>query len=106
MGEFKKRFAESRQAICERLDKLPQLFFYHKPAGAYYVFPKILGFNLSAWDFAKLLVDEARVVTIPGSTMGPAGKKHLRMSFAASEKAINQAFDRIDKFAKKSLGNL
>ena len=101
MNKFKQEFIKSRKAICERLDNLPKLFSYHKPDGAYYTFPKFLGFKMPSLKFAMKLVDEAKVITIPGSSMGPSGEGHLRMSFAASEKIIHQAFDRIDKFAKK-----
>jgi aminotransferase len=98
---FKSKFTESRQAICERLEKLPKLFSFSRPDGAYYAFPKIIGFDISAMDFAKMLIDEAKVITIPGDSMGPAGKNHLRMSFAADAKVIHEAFDRIDEFARK-----
>lgn len=98
---FKKKFIESRSAICERLDRLPKLFSYSKPDGAYYVFPRITGMNIDAFDFAKLLVDEARVITIPGNTMGPTGENHLRLSFATDASTIHKSFDRIDEFAKK-----
>lgn len=98
---FIKEFVKSRDAICQRLDNLPRLFSYQKPAGAYYVFPKYLNFDLTALEFAKLLVDEAHVITIPGTSMGPTGAGHLRMSFAASFDYINKCFDRIDVFAKK-----
>ena len=98
---FKTKFAESRQAICERLERLPKLFSFSRPEGAYYVFPKIIGFDMPMLDFAKMLIDQAKVITIPGDSMGPSGKNHLRMSFAADAKLIHEAFDRIDKFAKK-----
>ncbi|MDP3093642.1 MAG: pyridoxal phosphate-dependent aminotransferase [bacterium] len=98
---FKTKFTESRQAICERLERLPKLFAFSWPDGAYYAFPRIVGFDMPALDFAKRLVDEAKVITIPGDSMGPAGKNHLRMSFAADAKLIHEAFDRIDKFAQK-----
>lgn len=102
MEGFKQEFGRSREAICERLDRLPRLFSYHKPDGAYYAFPRILGFEkMNSLDFAKMLVDEAKVITIPGSSMGPSGENHIRMSFAANEKVIHAAFDRIDAFAKK-----
>lgn len=101
-AEFIQKFRASREAICSRLDKLPKLFQYHKPEGAYYAFPKILGLeNLSSLEFAELLVDEAKVITIPGDSSGPAGARHLRMSFAANPTVIHQAFDRIDQFAKQ-----
>jgi aminotransferase len=98
--EFINFFKKSREAICQRLDNLPRLFSYHKPEGAYYIFPKYKHFTLNSFDFAKKLVDEAKVITIPGSTMGPSGENHLRMSFAAEPSVIHAAFDRIDKFAK------
>jgi len=98
---FKGKFTESRKAICDRLEKLPKLFSFSKPEGAYYAFPKVIGFDMSSTDFAKLLIDEAKVITIPGDSMGSAGKNHLRMSFAADAKVIHQAFDRIDEFAQK-----
>lgn len=101
MEGFKQKFTESRTAICQRLDRLPKLFSYRPPDGAYYAFPKYLGFDMSAMDFAKLLIDEARVITVPGSGMGPAGQGHIRMSFAADASVIHTAFDRLDAFAKK-----
>ncbi len=101
MKYFKKKFTKSREAICERLDNLPQLFSYHKPDGAYYTFPKYLYFNINSFEFAKKLVDEAKVITIPGSTMGPSGEGHIRMSFAADPTIIHKTFDRLDDFAKK-----
>ncbi|MCL5004120.1 MAG: pyridoxal phosphate-dependent aminotransferase [Patescibacteria group bacterium] len=97
---FIKEFRESRETICQRLDRLPKLFSYQKPAGAYYVFPKYLNFDLTALEFARHLVDEVRVITIPGTAMGPAGVNHLRMSFAAKSDYINRCFDRLDQFAK------
>ncbi len=98
---LKQKFTESKVAICERLDRLPKLFSYHPPDGAYYIFAKYLGFDLPAMDFTKLLVDEAKVVTIPGSGMGPSGAGHIRMSFAADQSLIHEAFDHLDAFAKK-----
>lgn len=101
MDEFIAKFTESKTAICERLDHLPRLFSYHPPQGAYYAFPKYLGFDMPAAEFAKKLIKEAGVVTIPGSSMGPSGAGHLRLSFAADPTVIHAAFDRFDAFAKK-----
>lgn len=102
MEGFKQKFTESRLAICQRLDRLPKLFSYHPPDGAYYAFPKYLGFDLPAMEFSKLLIDEARVITVPGGGMGPSGQGHIRMSFAANASVIHSAFDRLDAFAKKN----
>ena len=66
-----------------------------------HLFPKILIPNITALDFAKKLVEETGVITIPGDSMGPSGKGHLRISFSANSDTIHKAFDRIDSFAKK-----
>lgn len=101
MEGFKKKFVESRVAICERLDRLPKLFSYHPPDGAYYIFAKYHGFDMDASDFTKLVVDDAKVILIPGGGMGPSGKGHVRMSFAADASVIHKAFDLLDVFAMR-----
>ncbi|QTR50759.1 pyridoxal phosphate-dependent aminotransferase [Candidatus Thiothrix anitrata] len=101
MAEMIKKISESRNAICTRLDNLPNLFTYHTPQGAFYVFPKFLGFEMPDMDFAKLLIKETGVITVGGSSMGPSGMGHLRMSFASDISVIHKAFDRIDKFYQR-----
>jgi len=101
MQDFITKFTASRKAICERLDRLPKLFSYHPPQGAYYAFPKYLGFDMPAMEFAKMLVSEAGVITVAGTSMGPSGAGHIRMSFAADPTVIHAAFDRLDVFAGK-----
>lgn len=96
---FKKEFAKRRELICQRLDRLPELFEYQKPMGAYYILPKIK-IPLKSKDFSLKLLYEAGVITIPGVAFGPAGEGHVRMSFAGEEKNINEAFDRIEKWWK------
>lgn len=90
---------ENRNIICNRLDKLPDLFSYVKPRGAYYVFPKY-SLNLKSIEMAKKLLYEAGVVTIPGVGFGLEGEYHLRLSFGSSMVEINEAFDRIEKWWK------
>ena len=102
MQGFQEQFRRSREVICQRMDRLGKLFTYVKPDGAYYLFPKINAFaEMEAVDFCKKLVDEAKVITIPGDSSGLAGKRHIRMSFAAKSEVMEQAFDRIDAFAAK-----
>lgn len=102
MNGFIEKFTQSRSAICQRLDRLPKLFSYHPPQGAYYAFPRYLGHDMPSVDFAKKLIAEAGVITIPGSGMGPSGEGHVRMSFAADPAVIHAAFDRLDAYAKKN----
>jgi len=98
--KFKEEFRKRRELICQRLDRLKDLFEYQKPMGAYYVFPKIK-LKMKSLEFSKKLLYEAGVITIPGIAFGPSGEGHIRLSFAGEEKEINTAFDRIEKFWQK-----
>lgn len=93
---FVREFAKRRDLICRRLDQLPDFFSYHKPQGAYYIFPKIK-IDIDDFDLAIRLLKEAKVAVVPGSSFGPNGKGHLRFCFAQSQEDINKAFDRITK---------
>jgi len=79
---------------------LSHLFHYERPKGAYYVFPRIVPEGVGDMDLALRLLYEARVITIPGSGFGPTGEGHVRLSFGAAQEDLNQAFDRIEKWAK------
>ncbi len=86
-----------REIICARLDRLPGLFSYQKPQGAYYIFPKILPEEMqNSVDFCVRLLRESGVVTVPGSAFGPTGEGHIRMSYCFTREEINEALDRIE----------
>jgi aspartate aminotransferase len=69
-----------------------------QPDGAFYVFPEVIesmqkmGIICSS-DYAKFLIREARVATVPGSAFGLEG--HIRLSYATSMKNIEKALERI-----------
>lgn len=98
--KFKAEFTKRRELICQRLDKLKELFEYQKPEGAYYILPKIK-LKIESKDFSFKLLYQAGVITIPGIAFGPAGESHVRLSFTGEEEEITEAFDRIEKFWKK-----
>jgi aminotransferase len=93
---------DSRRALtCDRLDRLHRLFSYQKPKGAYYVFPRIALSRIGSTELALRLLYEAKVITVPGNGFGPTGEGHLRLSFGAAEKEIQEAFDRIEAWAER-----
>lgn len=103
--KFKDYFQKRRDLICKRLDKLGHVFEYQKPDSAYFVFPRIkneimkkIAPDGSSWEFAIELLEKAKVATVPGVAFGPSGENHIRMCFGRSEKNINQAFDRMEKY--------
>ena len=103
--DHKKWLKQNRDLICERLERLADLFSYIKPRGTYYVFPR---FNLpiKSIEFAKKLLYEAGVVTIPGVGFGPDGEYHLRLSFGSSPDEISKSFDKIETWWKSNKKNL
>ena len=96
-------FAKRRKIIIELLNKIPGIKI-NRPQGAFYVFPDVsyyFGKVLSgkkindASDFALYLLENAHVATVMGDAFGNADC--IRISYAASEKNIRIAIDRIDK---------
>jgi aminotransferase len=68
------------------------------PKGAFYAFPYIGNTGLSSSEFAERLLDEKKVVTIPGDVFGEAGEGFLRCAYAASIDDIRKALDRMGDF--------
>lgn len=96
--KVKEVLSRRREQICRRLDRLPDLFFYNKPMGAYYILARYLKTKLNSWDFAVKLLNETGVITIPGRAFGPSAEGCIRMSFGGTAKEINEAFDRVEKW--------
>jgi aminotransferase len=104
IDEFRTHYHTTRDLMCQRLDRLPDLFSYQKPGGSYLMFPRILAEEgRDSTSFCKRLLREAHVSTTPGIAFGPTGESHLRLSFCVPEETINLAFDRIEQFARTSL---
>lgn len=99
--KFKQGFYESLNIICQRLDRLNNVFSYKKPNSSYFVFPKILNSNQNSSQFAMNLLNKAKVNTVPGSAFGPNGEGHVRMNFGRDINLINLAFDRMEKYFNK-----
>jgi len=99
VAKYKKELTENRELVCQRLDKLKDLFEYQKPAGSYFIFPKFK-LKMKSVEFSKKLLFEAKVVAIPGITFGPSGENHIRISFGEKKENIQEAFNRIDNWWK------
>lgn len=107
VAQMKAALESRRDLVCSRLDRLGQYFRHVKPRGAYYLMARYdAATNADSMTFALRMLHEARVITIPGAAFGPAGERHVRMSFGGSEEELNEAFDRIERWlAKYPFGN-
>ena len=98
VSEMQSALVERRNLCCERLDNLNKYFSYVPPKGAFYVMARYLFSDESSQDLAIRLLQEAKVITIPGGAFGPGGEGHLRISFGGELQVINEAFDRIERW--------
>ena len=94
-------FKERRKLILNLIAEIPG-FKTNTPQGAFYVFPDIsyyFGKNIkgtpinTASDFSMYLLEKANVATVTGEAFG--NPNCIRISYAASEKAISEACKRI-----------
>jgi aminotransferase len=70
----------------------------HRPLGAFYAFPSVARFGLSARDFALKLLQEERVAVVPGTAFGACGEGFVRCAYATSLENIKEAMVRLERF--------
>jgi aspartate/methionine/tyrosine aminotransferase len=65
-----------------------------RPAGAFYAFPH-LACGLTSVQIADQLLEQAGVVTIPGTGFGAGGEGYLRLSYANSRENLREGLRRM-----------
>jgi len=90
-------YAGRRTLLMDGLASVPGMEAKEAP-GAFFVFPNVGRILVergmaSVNDLATYLLEEARVITVPGTAFGAEG--HLRISFAASRPAIEEGLLRM-----------
>ncbi len=71
------------------------------PGGAFYVFCDISGTGMGSEPLCERLLDEVHVAVIPGRSFG--SDRHLRFSFACSEKDIEEGLGRVAEWSKRNI---
>ena len=66
--------------------------------GAFYLFPNVDSFGLSANDFAAKILRDEKVALVPGEGFGAPG--YVRLSYAISDSMIEKGIERITRFCK------
>jgi aspartate aminotransferase len=93
VAEFHKR----RDILVDALSRMPGVRC-HLPEGAFYVFPDITETGWDDRELANALLDEVGVAVLRGSSFGPHGTGHIRLSYANSVENLKAAADRIATF--------
>jgi aspartate/methionine/tyrosine aminotransferase len=82
----------NRDVMIERLRTLDGLSVT-KPDGTFYCFPDFGAYERDSQRLAERLLEEVRVVAVPGREFGMEG--HLRLSFCGGLKEIVEGVERI-----------
>ena len=94
VGTMRDVFDERRKIIVARLNEVPG-FSCTAPKGAFYAFPNITGTGMGSQELQELLLDDAGVATLAGTSFGHMGEGYLRFSYASSTDNIVNAIERI-----------
>lgn len=76
----------------------------HKPAGTFNSFPDVSALGVSSIDFARFILHEAKVASVPGSAFGELGEGHVRMAFTLPQSILAEALERIENAIRSRFG--
>ena len=97
--EMRARYDRRRRLIVDGLNGMGLTCF--EPRGAFYAFPSIAITGMSDVEFSERLIMEERVACVPGSAFGACGAGHVRCSYATAYDQIEQALERLARFARR-----
>ncbi|WP_453952501.1 pyridoxal phosphate-dependent aminotransferase [Bradyrhizobium sp. USDA 377] len=100
MEEIKHGYQENRRILIEGLPKAGLSKFL--PAdGAFYLYADVSDFTSDSFEFAKQMLEQARVAATPGVDFDPIhGRSFIRFSYARSAEEMREAVDRIAHWLK------
>lgn len=99
VAAMRDEYDKRRRYILARLNEMGLKCF--EPKGAFYVFPCVKSTGLDGDEFSLKLLEKEKVAVVPGSAFGACGKDYVRISYAYSIKALDEALNRIEKFLKE-----
>ena len=89
-------YNERRNVLIKGLNEIKGLSC-HAPEGTFYAFVNIKETGMSAEELSMYLLEECKVVTVPGTAFGKQGEGYIRLSFATSLEDIIEGIRRIKK---------
>ncbi len=95
-----REFERRRDFIVDGLNAIDGIRC-HRPHGAFYVFPNITGTGRRSRELADLLLNDAGVACLSGTSFGKFGEGFLRFSYANSIANIELALRQIAAVLKK-----
>lgn len=99
VAKMREEYNGRRRYLVKRLREMGMPCF--EPYGAFYAFPCIRQFGMNSDEFATRMLQEEKVVVVPGTAFGACGEGFLRISYAYSLSKLKEALDRMERFIDK-----
>lgn len=96
IAKMRESYNQRRRFLVKSLREIG--FDCFEPYGAFYVFPSIKKFGLSSDEFCLRLLQEEKVVVVPGTAFGESGEGFIRISYAYSIEDLKKALERVKRF--------
>ena len=97
--EMREEYYGRRRYLMNRFREMGLQCF--EPYGAFYAFPCIKEFGMTSDEFATRMLQEEKVVVVPGTAFGDCGEGFLRISYAYSLENLKVALDRMEHFIQR-----
>ncbi|KIX13755.1 pyridoxal phosphate-dependent aminotransferase [Dethiosulfatarculus sandiegensis] len=101
VAHMRSKLFERKELAVRRMRAMEGVFDFVEPRGAFYLLARYLFSSEDSRTVAIQILEQAKVITVPGGSFGPSGEGHLRLSFGATQADLNQAFDRLEQWAAK-----
>jgi aspartate/methionine/tyrosine aminotransferase len=85
-------YKKARDYFVPELNKL-SYFECEIPQGAFYAFPRIIKPSMTSAGLCDRMLDEAKVLGVPGSAFGKYGEGHVRFVYAQEMETLNKAIE-------------
>ena len=82
---------------AERVNEISGLSVIDPPKGSFYLFVNIKETGLSSAAAAEKILQDAHVLTLPGTAFGACGEGYVRIACTVGVDRLCEAFDRIEK---------
>ena len=96
LNSMRNEFAIRRKLIFDGLNSLKGVNC-NLPGGSFFIFPDVKNTGMNGEEFFQKCLQDAGVVTIPGTAFGKFAVHNVRLNFATSRENISKAIEKIDK---------
>lgn len=100
IAEYRKRV----EYAAERINQILWMSVIQPPKGTFYLFINIKKTGMLSEQVSALILEQARVLTIPGNAFGNCGEGYIRIACTVSIDVLKEAFDRIEKISLQGPG--